>query len=63
MKEINRARLPYFWKDMSFVARAAWLCAAKMADNFSEAASMLARQPRRPKATPPAKKYYWQDQD
>lgn len=40
--------LPYFWKGMSFTARAGWLLAAGRARDYSEACSMLAKM-KRPK--------------
>ena len=61
MKTIPQHRLPSFWSGMGFTARAAWLCESKIAKDFSEACSMLARLPRKPKPrdVAPRKGEYW----
>lgn len=61
MKTIPLHRLPSFWSGMSFVAKCGWLCQSRLADNFNEAASMLARLPRKPKPRDiaPRKGEYW----
>jgi hypothetical protein len=54
-------RKPPFWNRMSFTAKAGYLCASKQARDYSEACSMLAKQPRRPlpKRTPKEIAGYW----
>lgn len=43
-------RLPPQWRTLSWHARAAYLCATRQARDFSEACSMLAKLPRKPRA-------------
>lgn len=45
-------RKPYFWAGMSFAQKAAYLCSSAQARDYSEACSILARQPRPRKAVP-----------
>jgi hypothetical protein len=69
---IDRSRLPHFWRDMGFTAKAAWLCSARLARDYSEACTILAgmrkRAPRATAAAPVAaaeaasdatKQYWW----
>ena len=50
-----KLRLPYFWKGMSWTARAGWLCSSKQARDYSHACSILASMPRRKAAIVTAK--------
>lgn len=59
LPQINRSRLPSFWSGMSFCAKAAWLVTARMARDYNEACSMLARLPRKPKPRQIAGDYWW----
>lgn len=45
-------RKPTFWHRMSWAQKAAYLCSSRQARDYSEACSILARQPRRKRATP-----------
>lgn len=58
MKPIDRSRLPHFWRGMSFTAKAAWLCTARLARDYSEACAILASM-RRPRTVATAKDYWW----
>ncbi len=46
---MSALRLPSQWRTLSFPQKAAYLCTTKQARDYSEACSMLARLPRRPK--------------
>jgi hypothetical protein len=54
-------RKPSFWSRLPFTEKAAYLCSSKQARDYSQACSMLARQPRRtpPKRTPKEITGYW----
>lgn len=58
-RPINSSRLPHFWRGMGFTARAAWLVTAGLASDYSEACSMMARLPRKPKPRQVAADYWW----
>ena len=55
-------RLPPQWRTLSFHQKAAYLCSTRQARDYSEACSMLARLPRRPRSravAAAAKEYWW----
>lgn len=49
MTDLNKVRLPYFWRQMSFTAKAAHLVVIGVARDFNAACSLLARMPRKPR--------------
>lgn len=56
--------LPHFWHRLSFTAKAAYLCSAHLARDYSEACSMLAKmrsRKRTPIQSAVAEKKYWWD--
>ena len=59
MKEINRAKLPSFWSGMSYVAKAAFLCAQGQARDFNEACSLLAQAKLRPVRPAETQEFWW----
>lgn len=66
MTDLNRVRLPYFWRQMSFTAKAAHLVVIGVARDFNAACSLLARMPRKPRATQIRKelgKFWWNKAD
>lgn len=54
-------KTPYFWKGMSFTAKAGYLCATKQARDYSHACSLLAARKRKPKARKQEVVYWWED--
>jgi len=50
---MNNLRLPYFWSGLSYVQKAAHLCATHQARSFNEACSILAKcRARKKRPTP-----------
>ncbi len=57
---IPRDRLPYFWKGMSYTAKAAWLLSARLVCDYSEACRALnaMKKPLARKYPPPSAQEY-----
>ena len=55
-------RLPPQWRTLSFAQKAAYLCTTRQARDYSEACSMLAKLPRKPRSqilAAATKDYWW----